>query len=104
MLFKVNVDPEGNISRCSDGVKIGAISGYFGSDYLKYPNTFKSKAIKLDSGKEVKLFYGGIFNSKFRETCHLKCVWGKGCLSYKKCDCEFNPKFSDVGYYVLDES
>jgi hypothetical protein len=23
-------------------------------------------------------------------------------MSYKKCECEHNPKFSEVGYYVMD--
>lgn len=102
-MYKVNVDPEGIITRCSDNVKIGTISGYYYSDFRKYPNMFKAKIIKLDSGKEVKLFYGGAFEGKFKETCHLKCTWGKSCLSYKKCNCEFNPKFSNVGYYVMED-
>ena len=56
----------------------------------------------IENGK-VKLFYGGAFEGKFKETCHLKCTWGKSCLSYKKCNCEFNPKFSNVGYYVMED-
>lgn len=100
-MYKVNVDPEGIITRCSDNEKIGTISGYYYSDFRKYPNMFKTRNIKLDSGETVVLSYGGIFNGKFKESCHLKCAWGSSCLSYKKCDCEHNPKFSDVGFYVM---
>ena len=100
-MYKVTISDEGIITRCSDDVKIGTITNFYYSDFRKYPNMYKRRAIQLDSGEKVNLIYGGYFNGKFKETCHLRCAWGKGCLSYKKCDCVYNPKFTEVGFYIV---
>ncbi|MCR5146649.1 MAG: hypothetical protein K6B70_04815 [Clostridia bacterium] len=101
-MYKVTISDEGIITRCSDNVKIGTISNYYYSDFRKYPNMYKTRVIKLDSEEKVYLAFGGIVNGKFKETCHLRCAWGNSCLSYKKCDCQYNLKFTDVGFYIIE--
>lgn len=100
-MYKVNIDSAGRITRISDNAEIGCITGFHYSDFVKFPNTFRKSDVKLDSGEKVKLAYGGILDGQFTETCHMKCVWGRHCLRYKKYDCTENPAITDVGFYVL---
>ena len=99
-MYKVTIDSAGKIFRESDNVEIGTITGFYGSDFRKYPNTLKKTKIKLYSEEQVTIVSGGFLNGQFIETCHIKCVWDN-CVSYKLGGCIKNSSLKEEGFYIL---
>lgn len=100
MTTKVEVRDDGMIVK--DSNEIGKIAGFMSTDFVKKPYTLKKHKIKLFSGIEVTIAYGGLKNGKFCETCHLQCNWGRNCIRYKKEECRENPEFKDIGFYIFE--
>ena len=97
---KVEIHDDGIIVESSK--EIGKFSGFMSTDFVKKPYSLKKHKIKLYSGTEVKLAYGGLYNGEFCETCHLQCKWAKNCVGYKKGICRENPNFENIGFYIFE--
>lgn len=99
---RVNINELGIITKKDKSIEIGKIPGFNTTDFKKKPYMLKESKIKLFSGKYVKLSYGGITsNGEYTETCHLECKWGKNCISYQKGNCRYNPKITEIGFYMF---
>ena len=101
-MYKVRINEKnGEIFRESDNELIAIYPNFYYSDFRRFPNMLKAVSLKSITGDTITLKYGGFVDGDFTETCHLKCSWGRNCLSYKKNNCMYSEKFTDIGFYVI---
>ena len=99
-MYKVEISKDGSVTRNNE--VIATISGFAGTDFLKFPNILLPTKLRLKTGERVTIAYGAMIDGKFQEVCHIKCVWGKHCLQYKRNKCMYRDEFKDVGYYIIE--
>ncbi len=101
-MYKVRIDENsGEIFRESDNELVAKLNNFYYSDFRRYPNMLKPINLKSLNGDQLTLKYGGFVNGHFKETCHLKCLWGRNCLKYKKSGCIYSSDFENVGFYIF---